>query len=96
MIGPNRTFGKKPKNRIGRRPKQASSCEPRLPPAVSITDNAINDLNLYMREVVAKVVSPDAVHFADVPPTKKRSDNDYQATRAVKSAVAKKETLLLK
>ena len=90
MTGPNRTFGKKPKNRIGHRPKQASSREPRPPPAVSITDNAINDLNLYMREVVAKVVSPDAVHFADVPPTHKRSNDGYQATKAVKSAVFKK------
>ena len=62
-----------------------------LPPAVSITDNAINDLNLYMREVFVEFVSPDAVHFADVPPTHKRSNDGYRATRAVKSAVAKKE-----
>ena len=96
MTEPNRTFSKKPKNRIGRRQKQASSCEPRPPTAVSITDNAINDLNLYMREVVAEVTSPDAVHFADVPPTHNRSDNGYRATRAVKSSVFKKEKAIAK
>ena len=99
MTGPNRTFGKKKNNRIGRRWKQASSREPRPPTAVSITDNAINDLNVYMREVVAevsKVTSPDAVHFADVPPTHNRSDNGYRATRAVKSAVFKKEKAIAK
>ena len=49
-----------------------------------------------MREVVAEVVSPDAVHFAYAPPTKKRSDDGYQTTRAVKSAVAKKEKAIAK
>ena len=47
-----------------------------------------------MREVVAEVsevTSPDAVHFVDVTPTHNRSDNGYRATRAVKSAVYKKE-----
>ena len=94
MTGPNRTFGKKKNNRIGRRWKQASSHEPPPPTTVSITVNAINDLNWYMREVVAEVsevTSPDAVHFADVTPTHNRSDNGYRATRAVKSAVYKKE-----
>ena len=94
MTGPNRTFGKKKNNRIGRRLKQASSHEPPPPTAVSITVNAINDLNWYMREVVAEVsevTSPDAVPVADVTPTPNRSDNGYRATRAVKSAVYKKE-----
>ena len=49
-----------------------------------------------MREVVVEFVSPDAVHFADVPPTHKRSDNGYRATRAVKSAVFKKEKAITK
>ena len=49
-----------------------------------------------MREVVAEVTSPDAVHFADAPPTHNRSDNGYWATRAVKSAVFKKEKAIAK
>ena len=49
-----------------------------------------------MREVVAKVTSPDAVHFADVPPTHNRSDDGYRATRTVKSAVFKKEKAIAK
>ena len=49
-----------------------------------------------MREVAVEFVSLDAVHFADVSPTHKRSDDGYRATRAVKSAVFKKETAIAK
>ena len=45
---------------------------------------------------MTRLIPPDAVHFADVPPTKKRSDDGYRVTRAVKSAVAKKEKAIAK
>ena len=84
---------KKPAKGIGRRFKRQSSSQVRLPPLspnFGITENAIQELHQYFQDAAAIVGLPEETVVTGGRAKRSRADDGYRATRAVKSATAKK------
>ena len=84
---------KKPAKGIGRRFKRQSSSQvrlPPLPPNFGITENAIQELHQYFQDAAAIVGLPEETVVTGGRAKRSRADDGYRATRAVKSATAKK------
>ena len=84
---------KKPAKGIGRRFKRQSSSQvrlPPLPPNFGITENAIQELHQYAQDAAAIVGLPEETVVTGGRAKRSRADYGYRATRAVKSATAKK------
>ena len=84
---------KKPAKGIGRRFKRQSSSQVQLlplPPNFGITENAIQELHQYVQDAAAIVGLPEETVVTGGRAKRSRADDGYRATRAVKSATAKK------
>jgi hypothetical protein len=84
---------KKPAKGIGRRFKRQSSSQVQLlplPPNFGITENAIQELHQYFQDAAAIVGLPEETVVTGGRAKRSRADDGYRATRAVKSATAKK------
>lgn len=84
---------KKPAKGIGRRFKRQSSSQVQLlplPPNFGITENAIQELHQYFQDAAAIVGLPEETVVTGGHAKRSRADDGYRATRAVKSATAKK------